>query len=53
MELRTAHIKLLEGKTFVGKGDSGHAIVIDQSREHGGADSAVRPKELLLLALGT
>lgn len=41
-----------EGLRFVGKGPSGHAVLMDGSPEVGGEDSAPRPTELLLIALG-
>ncbi|MCS7239787.1 MAG: OsmC family protein [Candidatus Bipolaricaulota bacterium] len=41
-----------EGLRFVGYPHSGHAVLMDGSREAGGEDSAPRPTELLLLALG-
>lgn len=41
-----------EGLRFVGIGPSGHAIIMDSSREAGGEDSGPRPLELILLALG-
>jgi putative redox protein len=36
---------------FVGQADSGHAVVMDTAAVNGGADSAVRPNELLLIGL--
>jgi putative redox protein len=53
MEQRTAYLKLIEGLAFVGKGGSGHWLAVDFDRQVGGTDGANRPKELLLLALGT
>lgn len=41
-----------EGLLFVGKGPSGHAVPMDGSPEAGGENSAPRPTELLLIALG-
>lgn len=40
------------GMRFVGRGGSGHAIPMDASPEVGGEDSAARPMEVLLCALG-
>ena len=37
---------------FRGSGASGHEVLMDASREVGGADSAARPVEVLLSALG-
>ncbi len=53
MEQRTAYLKLAEGKAYLGKGGSGHWLAVDYGSEEGGTDGANRPKELLLLALGT
>jgi putative redox protein len=41
-----------EGMRFVGIGPSGHAVLSDGSQDAGGEDSAARPTELLLFALG-
>ncbi|MCS7216917.1 MAG: OsmC family protein [Candidatus Bipolaricaulota bacterium] len=41
-----------EGLRFVGRGPSGHAVLMDGAPEVGGEDSAPRPTELLLIALG-
>jgi len=40
------------GMRFVGESRSGHPVAMDASREAGGADSAPRPIEVLLCALG-
>ena len=40
------------GLAFVGQGPSGHAMRMDAAAEVGGADSAARPMEMLLAALG-
>jgi putative redox protein len=40
------------GMTFRGHGTSGHEVQMDASREVGGDDSAARPVEVLLCALG-
>ncbi len=50
--MKKAQIKWTGGMQFVGKADSGHAVVMDADGEHGGQDSAVRPGELPLIALG-
>jgi putative redox protein len=39
------------GMQFVGRADSGHALVMDTTAANGGADSGVRPNELLLIGL--
>ena len=41
-----------DGLRFVGLPPSGHAVVMDGAKEVGGEDSAARPTELLLIALG-
>lgn len=41
-----------EGLRFIGQGPSRHAVLMDGSTEAGGEDSAPRPTELLLMALG-
>ncbi len=46
-----ARVTFSEGLRFIGEADSGHAVVMDGPRGVGGADSAPRPSELLLLAL--
>jgi len=39
------------GMRFVGKADSGHAVVMDAGAAVGGEDSGPRPSELLLMGL--
>ncbi len=50
--MKKARINWTGGMQFIGKADSGHAVVMDADSEHGGEDSAVRPGELSLIALG-
>lgn len=52
MATKTAIIKQLQGVTFVGKTDSNHWITMDGPEDFGGSNAGIRPKELLLLALG-
>lgn len=52
MTTRKAYIKQVKGITFIGKTDSNHWITMDGSEKFGGSDASIRPKELLLLALG-
>ncbi len=40
------------GMRFVGRGASGHDVIMDASAESGGQDAAARPVEVLLAALG-
>lgn len=46
-----ARVSFSGGMRFVGQADSGHAVIMDNGRDHGGLDSAARPRELLLLGL--
>jgi putative redox protein len=41
--------KWIEGVSFVGESESGHAIAIDGARESGGRNRGMRPMELVLL----
>jgi putative redox protein len=50
--MKNVQVKWTGGMQFVGKADSGHAVVMDADGDHGGEDSAVRPGELPLIALG-
>jgi len=45
-------IEYVGGMGFVGRGGSGHEVRMDASGEVGGEDSAARPVEVLLCALG-
>lgn len=40
-----------QGLEFVGKGESGHEVVIDAAEKSGGSDKGPRPMELLLHGL--
>ena len=46
-----AKARWVEGLQFVGSPPSNHAITLDGSEKGGGADSAIHPGELLLVAL--
>ncbi|MCK9424498.1 MAG: OsmC family protein [Ignavibacteriaceae bacterium] len=52
MATKKAFVKQVKGITFVGKTDSNHWITMDGPEEFGGSNAGVRPKELLLIALG-
>ena len=52
MATKTAVVKHIKGVTFTGKADSNHGVMMDGPAAFGGSDGAVRPKELLLIALG-
>jgi putative redox protein len=48
-----AKVKWIDGLQFVGQSGSGHAIVMDAGKDAtGGADTGMRPMELLLIGLG-
>lgn len=47
-----AKIKYTDGMQFVGEASSGHAIVMDTDTEFGGANTGLRPTELLLIGVG-
>ncbi len=48
---RQVAVKWIDGLKFVGTGYANHSIVIDGPAEAGGNDSAVRPGEMVLMAL--
>ncbi len=48
-----AIIKQIEGISFVGKTESNHWVAIDGPKKFYGSEAAPRPKELLLLSLGS
>lgn len=50
--MATTIVKLVEGMQFVGRGKSGHAVLMDSSDKSGGADSAASPVEVMLCSLG-
>lgn len=52
MSTKTAVIKQVDGISLAGRTDSNHWIVMDGPAEFGGSSAGIRPKELLLLALG-
>ena len=47
-----ARVKLIEGVSFVGQSESGHAVVMDGPPDSGGKNLGPRPMEMLLLGLG-
>ncbi len=47
-----AKIIFNQGLSFTGTADSGHKVEMDGPGEHGGADSAASPMELVLIGLG-
>lgn len=52
MATKKAIVKHIQGVTFIGKTDSNHWVVMDGPEQFGGSDAGIRPKELLLIALG-
>jgi putative redox protein len=52
MATKQALVKHIKGVTFAGKTDSNHWVMMDGPESFGGSDAAIRPKELILLALG-
>lgn len=47
-----ATIKWIDGVSFVGESESGHAIVIDGPPSAGGRNIGMRPMELVLVGMG-
>ncbi len=52
MATKTAVVKQVQGITFIGKTDSNHWITMDGPESFGGSNAGIRPKELLMVALG-
>ena len=46
-------VKWVEGVSFVGESETGHAIVIDGAPEYGGRNRGMRPMEVVLLGAAT
>ena len=44
-----ARVKWVEGVSFVGESQTGHAVVIDGAPEYGGRNRGMRPMEVVLL----
>jgi putative redox protein len=44
-------LKQVQGTTFIGKANTGHWVVIDNSSDEGGSAAGTSPKELLLISL--
>ncbi|MCD6141836.1 OsmC family peroxiredoxin [Candidatus Acetothermia bacterium] len=45
-------VKFAGGMQFIGQGESGHAVLMDSDPRVGGEDTALRPVETMLCALG-
>jgi putative redox protein len=50
--MSTTIVRFVEGMKFVGQGKSGHSVAMDAAERVGGSDSAARPVEVMLCALG-
>lgn len=46
-----AKVSWVAGRQFVGVSGSGHSLVMDTGAEHGGADTAATPMEMVLVAI--
>lgn len=49
--MTNAHITWVQDMQFVASGDTGHAVVMDASKEGGGYGSASSPMEVLLMGV--
>ena len=45
-------IKWIDGVSFVGESETGHAVVLDGAPENGGRSIGMRPMEMLLIGMG-
>ena len=45
-------IKWIDGVSFVGESETGHAVVLDGAIENGGRNIGMRPMEMLLIGMG-
>lgn len=45
-------VKWLDGVSFVGESETGHAVVLDGAPENGGRNIGMRPMEMLLIGMG-
>jgi putative redox protein len=52
MATKKAVVKHIQGVTFMGKADSNHWVPMDGPESFGGSNAGIRPKELLMIALG-
>jgi len=50
--MKRARVKWFENLKFVAEAPSGHIVPMDGAKENGGDDTAARPGELTLIALG-
>ena len=47
-----ATVKWIDGVSFVGEAESGHAVVLDGPPEAGGRNIGMRPMEMVLVGMG-
>ena len=45
-------IKWVEGVSFIGESETGHAVILDGAPENGGRNIGMRPMEMLLIGMG-
>jgi len=45
-------VKWMDGVSFVGESETGHAVVLDGAPENGGRNIGMRPMEMLLIGMG-
>jgi putative redox protein len=45
-------VKWIDGVSFVGESETGHAVVLDGAPENGGRNIGMRPMEMLLIGMG-
>jgi len=50
--MKTARVKWVENLKFIGLAPSGHSMAMDGPPESGGENTAIRPGEMTLVALG-
>jgi putative redox protein len=46
------NVKWIDGVSFVGESETGHAVVLDGAPENGGRNIGMRPMEMLLIGMG-
>ncbi len=46
------NVKWVDGVSFVGESETGHAVVMDGAPENGGRNIGMRPMEMLLIGMG-
>lgn len=45
-------VKWIDGVSFMGESETGHAVVLDGAPENGGRNIGMRPMEMLLIGMG-